>query len=106
MLYKTRGTCSIAIDVEVENGIVKHAQFINGCPGNTAGISQLVAGMPAEEVIRRLKGIKCGNKPTSCPDQLPLRWRKRLKAKTKPQSRKTKTPCVKHGVFYFSLCVF
>ena len=42
MLYKTRGTCSIAIDVEVENGIVKHAQFINGCPGNTSGISQLV----------------------------------------------------------------
>ena len=70
MLYKTRGTCSIAIDVEVENGIVKHAQFINGCPGNTAGISQLVACMPAEEVIRRLKGIKCGFKPTSCPDQL------------------------------------
>lgn len=97
MLYKTRGTCSIAIDVEVENGIVKHTQFINGCPGNTAGISQLVAGMPAGEVIRRLKGIKCGNKPTS----LPLHWRKHLKAKTKTQIGKTKTPCVKHGVFLF-----
>lgn len=70
MLYKTHGTCSVAIDLEVENGIIKHAQFINGCPGNTAGISQLVAGMPAAEVIKRLKGIKCGNKPTSCPDQL------------------------------------
>lgn len=80
MLYKTRGTCSIAIDVEVENGIVKHAQFINGCPGNTAGISQLVAGMPAEEVIRRLKGIKCGNKPTSCPDQLALTLEETLKS--------------------------
>ena len=89
MLYKTRGTCSIAIDVEVENGIVKHAQFINGCPGNTAGISQLVAGagisqlvagMPAEEVIRRLKGIKCGNKPTSCPDQLALALEEALKS--------------------------
>lgn len=80
MLYKTRGTCSIAIDVEVENGIVKHAQFINGCPGNTAGISQLVAGMAAEEVIRRLKGIKCGNKPTSCPDQLALALEQALKS--------------------------
>lgn len=70
MLYKTHGTCSVAIDLEVENGIIKHAQFINGCPGNTAGISQLVAGMPAAEVIKRLKGIKCGNKSTSCPDQL------------------------------------
>ena len=76
MLYKTRGTCSIAIDVEVENGIVKHAQFINGCPR----ISQLVAGMPAEEVIRRLKGIKCGNKPTSCPDQLALALEQALKS--------------------------
>lgn len=80
MLYKTRGTCSIAIDVEVENGIVKHAQFINGCPGNTAGISQLVAGMLAEEVIRRLKGIKCGNKPTSCPDQLAIALEEALKS--------------------------
>lgn len=80
MLYKTRGTCSIAIDVEVENGIVKHAQFINGCPGNTTGISQLVAGMPAEEVIRCLKGIKCGNKPTSCPDQLALALEEALKS--------------------------
>lgn len=70
MLYKTHGTCSIAIDVDVENGIVKHAKFINGCPGNTKGIEKLVAGMPADEVIRRLKGITCGAKPTSCPDQL------------------------------------
>ena len=82
MLYKTRGTCSIAIDVEVENGIVKHAQFINGCPGNTAGISQLVAGMPAEEVIRRLK--------PAAPTSLPLRWKQHLKAKTKTQTRKQK----------------
>lgn len=70
MLYKTHGTCSIAIDVDVENGIVKHAKFINGCPGNTKGIEKLVTGMPADEVIKRLKGITCGAKPTSCPDQL------------------------------------
>ncbi len=70
MLYKTHGTCSVAIDLEVENGIIKHAQFINGCPGNTKGISMLVQGMEAREAIRRLKGITCGAKPTSCPDQL------------------------------------
>ncbi len=70
MLYKTRGTCAVAIDVEVENGIVKEVHFINGCPGNTRGIEKLVAGMPADEVIKRLKGITCGSKPTSCPDQL------------------------------------
>ena len=70
MLYKTRGTCSAAIDLEVENGIIKHADFIGGCPGNTKGISMLVQGMSATEAIKRLKGITCGTKPTSCPDQL------------------------------------
>lgn len=81
MLYKTSGTCSTAIDLEVENGIIKHVRFINGCPGNTAGISQLVAGMQAEEVIRRLKGIKCGNKQTSCPGQLALALEEALKSR-------------------------
>lgn len=70
MLYKTHGTCSTAIDLEVEGGIVKQVKFINGCPGNTRGIELLVQGMPAQEVIRRLKGVTCGHKPTSCPDQL------------------------------------
>lgn len=70
MLYKTHGTCSVTIDVDVENGIVRNAKFINGCPGNTKGIERLVAGMPADEVVKRLKGITCGAKPTSCPDQL------------------------------------
>ena len=70
MRYKTSGTCSQAIDIEVENGIVQSVTFIGGCSGNTQGISALVMGMPVDEVISRLKGIKCGFKPTSCPDQL------------------------------------
>lgn len=70
MRYKTSGTCSSAIDFEVEDGIVKNVKFIGGCNGNTQGISKLVEGMPADEVISRLEGIKCGFKSTSCPDQL------------------------------------
>ena len=70
MRYKTSGTCSSAIDFEVEDGIVKNVKFIGGCNGNTQGISKLVEGMPADEVISRLEGIKCGFKGTSCPDQL------------------------------------
>lgn len=70
MRYKTSGTCSSAIDFEVENGIVKNVKFIGGCNGNTQGISKLVEGMPVDEVISRLEGIRCGFKSTSCPDQL------------------------------------
>ena len=70
MRYVTSGTCSQAIDIEVKDGIIESVQFIGGCNGNTKGISALVKGMPVEEAIRRLKGITCGIKPTSCPDQL------------------------------------
>lgn len=70
MRYKTSGTCSSAIDFEVENGIVKEVKFIGGCNGNTQGVAALVKGMPVDEVISRLEGIKCGFKGTSCPDQL------------------------------------
>lgn len=70
MIYKPQGVCSQAIDIEVEDGIVKSVRFQGGCNGNTQGIAALVQGMPAEEVIRRLEGIKCGFKDTSCPDQL------------------------------------
>ena len=62
--------CSEAVHVTVDDGIVKEVVFDGGCPGNLAGIGKLVAGMPVDEVIRRLKGIRCGGKPTSCPDQL------------------------------------
>lgn len=68
--YKTRGTCSRQIDFEIENGIVKNVSFFGGCNGNLKGIGALVEGRPAEEVIALLKGMKCGFKNTSCPDQL------------------------------------
>jgi len=68
--YRTSGTCSSQIDLEVEDGILKEVHFIGGCNGNLKGISALVKGMKVEEVISRLEGIRCGNKPTSCPDQL------------------------------------
>lgn len=68
--YRTRGTCSRQIDFELENGIVKNVSFFGGCNGNLKGIGALVEGRPAEEVIGLLKGMTCGLKPTSCPDQL------------------------------------
>ncbi len=71
--YRTRGTCSREVTVELdENGKILSAVFNGGCSGNTAGISQLVIGMDAREAITRLKGIRCGAKATSCPDQLAL----------------------------------
>lgn len=68
--YKTQGTCSAQIDIEVENGVVLDVEFFGGCNGNLQGISHLVKGMKCEDVIAKLGGIKCGFKPTSCPDQL------------------------------------
>lgn len=68
--YETNGTCSRAIEFEVENGIIKDVVFNGGCHGNTQGISALVKGMKVEDVIARLEGIGCKGKPTSCPDQL------------------------------------
>ncbi|MBO6010571.1 MAG: TIGR03905 family TSCPD domain-containing protein [Oscillospiraceae bacterium] len=68
--YNAHGVCSRGILIDVEDGIVRSAEFIGGCPGNTSGISKLVAGMKAEDVIARLEGVTCGRKPTSCPDQL------------------------------------
>lgn len=79
--YKTRGTCSRQIDFELENGIVKNVTFFGGCNGNLKGIGALVEGKPAQEVIEILKGIKCGFKPTSCPDQLALALEKALNDK-------------------------
>ena len=68
--YKTSRTCSRSIDIELENCIIKCVHFNGGCMGNTLGIAALVEGMPAEEVIRRCKGIDCNGRGTSCPDQL------------------------------------
>lgn len=71
LVYNTFGTCSrqIIIDID-ENNVVQNCVFIGGCMGNTMGISSLVKGMNASDVIKKLKGIRCGSKPTSCPDQL------------------------------------
>lgn len=69
--YYTQGTCSSQIDFEIdEDGIVQDVQFYGGCHGNLQGISILVRGMKADEVINKLKGVRCGYKNTSCPDQL------------------------------------
>jgi uncharacterized protein (TIGR03905 family) len=68
--FTTQGTCSKRIEAEVENGIVKEVRFTGGCNGNLQGICALVKGMPVDEVIRKLEGIRCGSRPTSCPDQL------------------------------------
>ena len=70
MIYKTKGTCSTSIDVELKDGVIVSVKFTGGCNGNLQGISALVKGMKPEEAISRLKGIRCGFKPTSCPDQL------------------------------------
>lgn len=70
MIYKTKGTCSTMIDVELKDGVIDSVKFTGGCNGNLQGISALVKGMKPEDAISRLKGIRCGFKPTSCPDQL------------------------------------
>ena len=68
--YYPRGVCSRQYNFDVEDGVVRSVEVIGGCHGNLQGISKLVAGMPVDEVIARLKGIRCGMKPTSCPDQI------------------------------------
>lgn len=70
MRYQTKGTCASAIDVEVKDGVIESVKFTGGCNGNLQGISALVKGMKVEDAIERLKGIRCGFKNTSCPDQL------------------------------------
>ncbi|MBO6058880.1 MAG: TIGR03905 family TSCPD domain-containing protein [Bacteroidaceae bacterium] len=69
--YKTQGTCSQAIEITVDDdNRIDSVQFIGGCDGNTKGISSLVRGMKVQDVIAKLRGITCGYKSTSCPDQL------------------------------------
>lgn len=69
-MFRTKDVCARAIELDVENGTVKDIRFIGGCSGNTQGIASLVKGMNVDEVKRKLRGIRCGNKETSCPDQL------------------------------------
>lgn len=70
--YRTKGTCSRMVIVDVEDGVITDCRFEGGCSGNTQGVAALVIGMRVEDAIARIKGIKCGPRPTSCPDQLAL----------------------------------
>lgn len=70
MRFRPQGVCSSAIDIETENGIITSVCFTGGCSGNLQGISSLVKGMKVEDAVSKLKGIRCGFKNTSCPDQL------------------------------------
>ena len=70
MRYKTKGVCSQEITFDVQDNKLTNVQFVGGCAGNTQGVARLVEGMEVDEAIRRLDGIQCGPRPTSCPDQL------------------------------------
>ena len=70
MVYKTHGTCSTQISFDVIDNKVRNVKFTGGCNGNTQGVAALVEGMDVNEAISRKEGIRCGFRPTSCPDQL------------------------------------
>ena len=70
MKYNTKGVCSRSITFDVKDNKVTDVQFEGGCSGNTQGVARLVEGMDIDEAIKRMKGIRCGFKSTSCPDQL------------------------------------
>lgn len=72
MEFKTSGVCSRKIKFDIVDDRVKNVEFVSGCDGNLTGIGKLVEGMKVEEVIEKLEGIRCGDKKTSCPDQLVL----------------------------------
>lgn len=81
--YEPQGVCSYEMIIEVENDIIKKVTIEGGCAGNTVGVSKLVEGMKIEEAIKRLKGIQCGFKGTSCPDQLAIALEKIKEAQNK-----------------------
>lgn len=68
----TQGVCAKEIIYKIKDQVIEEVQFIGGCPGNALGLSNMVVGQPVEEVVNRLKDVKCGNRPTSCPAQLAL----------------------------------
>lgn len=79
-IYKTKGTCSTQIEVELEGNIIRNVKFTGGCHGNLQAIPKLVEGLTVEEVERRIAGIKCGFKNTSCGDQLAIACREAYNA--------------------------
>ena len=82
MVYKTKGVCASAVSFDLVDGKITGAKFTGGCSGNTQGVCALVEGMDAKEAIKRLAGIRCGFKPTSCPDQLAKALQEALKAES------------------------
>lgn len=76
--YKTQSVCSRSIDIDVEDGVIISVKFNGGCAGNTQGVANLLKGMKIEDAIERLEGIRCGFKPTSCPDQLAKALKKHI----------------------------
>ena len=78
--YKTSGVCARSLTFDLEDGVIHNVRFEGGCSGNTQGVAALVEGMTAEEAIRRLQGIRCGMKSTSCPDQLATALQEALQA--------------------------
>ena len=79
--YKTKGTCARNISIELDGDVIRSVQFDGGCAGNLTGISQLVKGMDAREVIAKFKGTRCGARGTSCPDQLSVALEEALAAR-------------------------
>ena len=77
--YTTKGICAKEIDFDLTDGIVSNVKFKGGCPGNLTAISSLLEGMPAEQIIKKFKGITCGEKTTSCSDQLAIALQEQLK---------------------------
>lgn len=76
--YRPKGVCSRLMRVEVEDGIIRQVKVQGGCSGNLQGISRLLVGMPVQQAIERMEGVRCGGKPTSCPDQLAKALRQAL----------------------------
>ena len=76
--YTTKGVCSRQIHIELDGNVISSVKFVGGCAGNTQGVAALIKGMTVEDAIERLSGIRCGFKPTSCPDQLACALKKHL----------------------------
>ena len=76
--YRPKGVCSRLMRVEVEDGIIRQVEVQGGCRGTLQGISRLLVGMPVQQAIERMEGVRCGGKPTSCPDQLAKALRQAL----------------------------
>ena len=76
--YRPKGVCSRLMRVEVEDGLIRQVEVQGGCSGNLQGISRLLVGMPVQQAIERMEGVRCGGKPTSCPDQLAKALRQAL----------------------------